>query len=357
MPALVELLTARAEGNPFYLEELLNYIGGQQIDVGDSGALAAIELPESLHSLILSRVDTLPEAPRRTIKVASVVGRGFDVATLVRVYPELGSAEEVGSHLRRLKTLDLVALDRGDDSYLFKHAVTQEVTYESMPYSFRAMLHERVGADIEATQPDAVRPQPRPAREPLLALREHGEEEGVPRARGRGGEGELRERGRDRLPRARGAAPRPAGPLARVARGGGGAEVLGDWAAARGHVPRGARARRRRTIAAVARGAWTHTSLADLFRKRGELDEASTVDGPRARERFEEIGDREGLGRALQLSGTIAAMHGDFDAARPQLEASLEIRRELGDAAGAGALLSNLASWPSTRATTSARAR
>jgi class 3 adenylate cyclase/tetratricopeptide (TPR) repeat protein len=339
MPALVELLTARAEGNPFYLEELLNYIGGQQIDVGDSAALGAIELPESLHSLILSRVDTLPEAPRRTIKVASVVGRAFDVPTLVRVYPELGSEDEVGSHLRRLKTLDLVALDRGDDSYLFKHAVTQEVTYESMPFSFRAMLHERVAADLETTQPDAV-----DLNLDLLAshywLSENTEKkkEYLVRAGEAAKANYANESAIDYLERA---APLLDPPDRwRVWREVGEVrEVLGDWPGAestyREALELGEAHERPSAIA------WTHTSLADLFRKRGDLEEASWW-AESAHERFEELGDREGLGRVLQLSGTIAAMRGDFDAGRPQLEASLEIRHELGDAAGAGALLSNL---------------
>lgn len=339
MPALVELLMARAEGNPFYLEELLNYIGGQQIDVGDSSALAAVELPESLHSLILSRVDTLPEEPRRTIKVASVVGRSFDVATLVRVYPDLGSEEVVGSHLRRLKTLDLVSLDR-EDSYLFKHAVTQEVTYESMPFSFRAMLHERVAADIEATQPDAI-----DLNLDLLAshywLSENAEKkrEYLVRAGEAAKANYANDAAIDYLERAvplleppeRWRVWREVGEVR---------EVLGDWAGAESTY-REALALAEEHDRASAR-AWTQSSLADLFRKRGELEEASRW-AELAREGFQAIDDREGLGRVLQLTGTISAMRGDFDAARPELEASLEIRRELGDAAGAGALLSNLA--------------
>jgi class 3 adenylate cyclase/tetratricopeptide (TPR) repeat protein len=337
MPALVELLTARAEGNPFYLEELLNYIGGQQIDVGDSSALAAIELPESLHTLILSRVDTLPEAPRRTIKVASVVGRAFDVPTLVRVYPELGSEDEVGSHLRRLKTLDLVALDRGDDSYLFKHAVTQEVTYESMPFSFRAMLHERVGADLEATQPDAI-----DLNLDLLAshywLSENTEKkkEYLVRAGEAAKANYANEAAIDYLERAvplletadRWRVKREIGEVR---------EVIGDWP--------GAESTYRETLELAAQAedlsAWTHTSLAELARKRGEYDEALRW-LETARRNFETLDDKIGLGRVLQLSGTVAATRGDFDTARGELEASLAIRRELGDAAGAGALLSNL---------------
>ena len=340
LPALVELVTARSEGNPFYVEELLNYMGGHGIDMGDTNALAAVELPESLHSLVLSRVDKLPEAPRRTLKVASVIGRAFDVPTLVRVYPELGSEVDVGGQLRRLKTLDLVASDRGDDSYIFKHAVTHEVTYESMPFGFRAMLHERAGADIEATTPDAIDVH-------LDALAHHyWLSENVPKKREylvRAGEAAkanyANDAAIDYLERAvplletadRWRVKREVGEVR---------EVIGDWP--------GAESTYRETLELAEQAeqaedlsAWTHTSLAELARKRGEYDEALRW-LETARRNFETLDDKIGLGRVLQLSGTVAATRGDFDTARGELEASLAIRREHGDAAGAGALLSNL---------------
>jgi class 3 adenylate cyclase/tetratricopeptide (TPR) repeat protein len=340
LPALVELVTARSEGNPFYVEELLNYIGGHGIDLGDTGALAAIELPESLHSLILSRVDTLPEAPRRTLKVASVVGRSFDVATLVRVYPDLGSGADVGAHLRRLKTLDLVTPDRAEDeSYLFKHAVTQEVTYESMPFSFRAMLHERVGADLETTAPEAI-----DLNLDLLAshywLSENVEKkcEYLVRAGEAAKANYANDAAIDYLERA--APLLEAAERWRVTRAVGEVrEVIGDWPAAESTYRDAVElAEDAGDVAAVA---WVYTSLADLERKRGDYDEASRW-LETAQRHFEELVDKVGLGRVLQISGTVAATRGDFATAREKLEASLAIRRELGDAAGSGALLSNL---------------
>lgn len=76
-PALVDLVTRRAQGNPFYIEEILNYLRGRRVDPGDAAALQSLTLPDSLHSLVLSRIDAVADAPRRTLKVASVVGRVF----------------------------------------------------------------------------------------------------------------------------------------------------------------------------------------------------------------------------------------------------------------------------------------
>lgn len=337
---LVDLVTTRSQGNPFYVEELLNYIQGQGIELGDESAIRALQLPESLHSLILSRVDTLSEAPRRTLKVASVVGRSFVAPALPGIYPELGTLGDVREHLRTLGSLDLVLLDREDDeAYIFKHVVTQEVAYESMPFAIRAELHERVGGHIEENQAEAT--------ERNLDLLAH-----------HFWHSENLEKKRHYLVRAGEAAKvqyansaaidyfERATPLLegverwRVTRALGEVrDVLGDWPAAESSYRKALElAEELEDTSAMA---WTGTSLADLSRKRGDYDEAAEWIAS-ARRHFEVLDDRAGLGRVLQLSGTIAATRGDFEAARADLEASLELERELGDVAAMGALLSNL---------------
>jgi tetratricopeptide (TPR) repeat protein len=340
-PALVELVTSRSQGNPFYVEELLNFIRAQDVDLRDEGALRGLQLPESLHSLILSRIDTLSEAPRRTLKVASVIGRTFAAPALPAVYPELGSLEDVRGHLGALGSLDLVKLDREDEeAYIFKHVVTQEVAYESMPFAIRAMLHEHVGGHIEETEPDAVE------RNLDLLAHHFWLSENEPKKR----EYLVRAGDAARASYANAAALdyyRRATPLLegeerwRVTRG------LGDVLEATGELG-GAEASYREALALAeelgdsAAAGWTETSLAELTRKRGEYDETSEwLDAARAH--FEQEGDRAGAGRVLHISGTVAAMRGDLPAAREQLEASLEIRRGLGEKAAMGALYSNLA--------------
>jgi len=102
--SLRDLVVGRAQGNPFYAEELLNYLHEQGVDLADAGALRALELPESLHSLVLSRIDTSPEAPRHTLKVASVIGRSFRAPMLPGVYPDLGGSRTCASTSRRCAT-------------------------------------------------------------------------------------------------------------------------------------------------------------------------------------------------------------------------------------------------------------
>ncbi len=150
---LVERMTDRAQGNPFYIEELLNYLHDRGLDPADQRALQQLELPTSLHSLILSRIDQLSESQKISIKVASVVGRQFRMAWLWGVHPQLGAPERVRADLDTLDRLDLTPLDQAEPEriYLFKHIVTREAAYESLPYTTRALLHGQLGQFIEQT--------------------------------------------------------------------------------------------------------------------------------------------------------------------------------------------------------------
>ena len=94
-PGLVERIIAQAEGNPFYIEELLNYLHFQHVDFRDSAALTQLELPDSLQRLVLSLIDQLSESQKITVKVASIIGRIFRAAWLQGMYPDLDQPERV----------------------------------------------------------------------------------------------------------------------------------------------------------------------------------------------------------------------------------------------------------------------
>ena len=150
-PALIERVTARAQGNPFYVEELLNYLHDRDIDLSNPAALHAVELPSSLHSLILSRIDQLTARQQLTLKVASVIGRVFRFAHLHGYYPAFETPEQVKGDLDELHRLELTPLDTPEPelAYLFKHIITREVAYENLPYATRAGLHEAYARYLE----------------------------------------------------------------------------------------------------------------------------------------------------------------------------------------------------------------
>ena len=337
---LVRLVTDRSGGNPFYIEELISFIASRRIDLADAESLRTLELPESLHSLVLSRIDEMAEAPRRTLKVASVVGRLFEAPVLPGAYPELGPLDEVIVHLDTLRAADLVNLDRvAEQAYLFKHVATQEVAYESLPFALRTMLHGRVGRWLEAAEPEAI--------EQRLDLLAHhfwlSDDDGRKRT--------YLSRAADaaRSAYANEAAIRYLERLIPLLEGSERVSQtipLAQTLHVTGDIPRA------EAIMAVARAlaadigdvdlvARCDHSLAESARRLGRFDDAEAL-LERARAGFVDVGDRAGEADVLQVTGTVAAQRGDTTLARERYLESLAIREELGDESGVAALTSNL---------------
>ena len=148
---LVARLMERTQGNPFYLEELLNYLHDRGLDPREEGALESLALPDSLHRLILSRLDQLSAQQQVILKVSSVIGRRFLVAWLRGAFPTLAPPEGLADDLAHLSELELTPLDTPEPelAYLFKHVITREVTYESLGAATRAALHGQLAAYLE----------------------------------------------------------------------------------------------------------------------------------------------------------------------------------------------------------------
>jgi adenylate cyclase len=146
---LIQQLQARAQGNPFYLEELINYLHDQGLDPEQAESVA--DLPDTLHALVLSRIDRLSLSEQSTLKAASIIGRLFRVGWLNGYYPDLHDLAQLKQDLARLDALDITPLDSPEPelTYLFKHIVTHEVAYQSLPYAIRARLHEQLAHWLE----------------------------------------------------------------------------------------------------------------------------------------------------------------------------------------------------------------
>ena len=157
LPAsFVERITTRSQGNPFYIDQMINYIQDQGISLGDAAALERVRLPNSLRALIISQIDRLTEQGQVTLKVASVIGRAFRASWLAAIYPPLGTPEQIRVQLESLHRLNLTALEHAlpELGYFFKHEMTHEVAYESLTLATRTMLHEAVAHYIEREQGD-----------------------------------------------------------------------------------------------------------------------------------------------------------------------------------------------------------
>jgi predicted ATPase len=383
--ALIEKISRRAEGNPFYIEELLNYLHDRDIDPQQPEALEQIDLPDSLYSLILSRIDQLTENQKTVLKVASVIGRLFRAAMLWGVYNQYGDQERVRNDLDTLSALDLTPLDTPEPelAYLFKHILTQEVAYETLSFATRARLHDQIGQYIERTYRDVLDQYT-----DLLAYHfEHSEN--APKKREyllKAGEAAQAayantaaityyQRLLHLLPE-----DERVGGLLRLGQV---FELVGEWENA-GEIYREAE-RLANQINDAQGYAQAQRAQGWLLRKRGEYA-ASEAWLVRARDKYRELGDKAGVsnvladigeihrlqGRyeearsyydesltlaeyiaeprdrqkarthALKGAGTVATWQGDYATARLLNQESLALRRELGDTPGVATLLNNL---------------
>jgi class 3 adenylate cyclase/tetratricopeptide (TPR) repeat protein len=164
LPANVERsILDKAEGNPFFVEEVTRAL----IDAGAvardpksgrwraTAEIGAMHIPDTVQGVIIARIDRLDEEVRQVLRVASVVGRSF-------LYRLLQAVSDVGQGLDD----DLAALQRGDLirerrhlpelEYIFKHALAQEATYESILLRRRRELHATVGRAIESLFADRL---------------------------------------------------------------------------------------------------------------------------------------------------------------------------------------------------------
>ena len=332
----------RAEGNPFFLEELLTFIHSQGVNPTDAAALKALDLPDTLQSLVLSRIDTLTEGPRRAAKVASVIGRMFPTSMLRGVYPDLGTEREVATDLAALRRVGLIMLEQpgasGEEAHLFKHVITAQAAYETTPAALREQLHERVGGYVERISGVAE------AQLDLLAYH-YGRSANLGKKR----EFLLRAGDRARTDFANAAAIDYYTQLAPLLPGdervpvqlhlGAVLELTGQWARAeQTYADALALAE---SIDDQLAGHRVRKALAEVARKQGRYDEATALlDAAEAG--FTALDDRAGVGEVLHLAGTLAAQQGAYAESRERYEASLEIRRALDDKDGMAALFSNL---------------
>jgi len=152
---LAKRIAQQSDGNPFYLEELVNYVGNETGEE-DTGELSELDLPTSLQGLVLSRVDQLHERPKTVLKVASIVGRVFHASWLEGIYPELGAVDDIVEYMQELCQQNFAVHDpaEGEDTYYFRNRITRGVIYDSLLHKMRTNLHEQTGLFLESTYAD-----------------------------------------------------------------------------------------------------------------------------------------------------------------------------------------------------------
>ncbi|MBA2586708.1 MAG: AAA family ATPase [Chthoniobacterales bacterium] len=167
-----ELILSRAEGNPFFLEELLRSLIDAGVVVIDDGratatrGIASVEIPETVQGVLAARIDRLPSEQKQALQRASVIGRVFQHGVLMFLYDESARIkrrlEGILGELQRREFIqsreqlgsETAALEK--DEYIFKHAITHDVAYSSMLLARRKELHQLAAQAIETLFPDRV---------------------------------------------------------------------------------------------------------------------------------------------------------------------------------------------------------
>jgi class 3 adenylate cyclase/tetratricopeptide (TPR) repeat protein len=156
-----------AEGNPFYVEEILRGLINQGVVIADgpggtwrvTEGMAKVELPTTLQGALLARIDRLNEAARRVLQIAAVIGRIF----LYRILETIAAAEPVTGEGRALDE-QLITLQREqmireraripELEYIFKHELTREAAYNGLLRKERRAFHRLVAEALEEMFPD-----------------------------------------------------------------------------------------------------------------------------------------------------------------------------------------------------------
>lgn len=192
---VMSIIQHRAQGNPFFSEELVEALreaetlyqrddgiwdvqpatfqklraarcllqdpvsGAWTLDPDTTTASSdVLGLPDTIHTLVLSRMDRLPETHKLTLKVASVIGRIFRLDVLAQAHPLRSSRETLLEQLHLFEHRDFARLEVPPPRavYMFKHNITQEVTYTTLLEAQQRDLHRAVGEVLEGLQPEAV---------------------------------------------------------------------------------------------------------------------------------------------------------------------------------------------------------
>lgn len=189
------LIEAKAQGNPFFTRELVDtlresnqlvqedgtwVLSTAMIDamrtanalVQEEGAwvlakaadLSSISLgiPDSVHGVILARLDRLPDSHKPTIKVASVIGYSFELGLVAQVHPSRPPSGALRDQANTLEERDFIFQDwdpnagAGHETYTFRQQATQEVSYETLLFTQRRELHRNLAELLEEQTPEVI---------------------------------------------------------------------------------------------------------------------------------------------------------------------------------------------------------
>ncbi|MBV8770744.1 MAG: AAA family ATPase [Deltaproteobacteria bacterium] len=160
---LRQLIAERTEGNPFFMEEMVQTLFEEGVVVRNgtvrlARSLAEIRVPPTVQAVLAARIDRLPIEEKELLQILAVIGREFGIQ-LIRQVAEC-SEPELERMLLSLQSAEFIYEQPAfpDPEYSFKHALTQEVAYNSVLVERRKRLHERAAVAMESLSTSRVEP-------------------------------------------------------------------------------------------------------------------------------------------------------------------------------------------------------
>ena len=335
---VVDAIAAKASGNPFYIEELLNFVRDRGVGF-DGGAL---ELPATLNNVVLARVDRLSERAGSSLRVASAIGRAFPARWIWAAIRRSGGPRDPnGPRHAHAARPDRARPPEPNLTYAFRHAVVHDAVYGSLAYATRSSLHERVGCFVEQLHADDP--------EPVLDVLAHHFDRATDQAKRRkyllaaGDAAKARYANEAAISYFERLAPLVEGAerSAVLRRLGEVEQIVGRWSDATTHY--------RDAIALAAEAgagrerAHAECSLGDLLSWTEAVPEALEL-LQRALASFEALGDARGIGRTLESLSEVYYHQGSHPSGLACAERHREVAAAADDAAGVSSAL-----WDSGR--------
>jgi class 3 adenylate cyclase/tetratricopeptide (TPR) repeat protein len=153
---LEELIVEKTEGVPFFIEEFIRSFLDLKVIERENGkyqlskVIKDVTIPSTIQDVIMARVDSMPDAAKSLLQTGSVIEREFSYELIRRVTGL--SEQELLSHLSALKDSELL-YERGtypESSYVFRHALTRELVYDSILSRRKKKLHGKIGHAMES---------------------------------------------------------------------------------------------------------------------------------------------------------------------------------------------------------------
>ncbi len=161
--ALRQLILQKAEGNPYFVEEIVRTLIDDgivfQTDDGLRWKATAkvddIDLPDNLQALLMARIDRLDQVTKATLQLASVIGRAF-YYRILKAISDSGLA--LDKELASLERVELVreSARMPELQYMFRHELARDAAYASILNRRRREFHQRVGEAMEMLFPDRL---------------------------------------------------------------------------------------------------------------------------------------------------------------------------------------------------------